>query len=84
MAYCLGLIGPHIRDDLDIVRGIRNDFAHGHREITFDEASIRDRCLNLSLEIPEDLWNSLLGMSKPKAKLDHVEDVVGFRWARVS
>src|SRR5262249_4398325 len=27
MAYCLGLIGPGIRRDLDIIRGIRNEFA---------------------------------------------------------
>jgi hypothetical protein len=61
IAYVSWLIGPHTRDDLDIVRGIRNDFAHllsmnkeprlqlhkEYRSVSFEQDSIRDRCNQL-------------------------------------
>lgn len=35
-AYCLGLVGPNIRDTLDALRDIRNAFSHTYNTITFD------------------------------------------------
>lgn len=48
LAYYLGLISRNCRRDLDIIRGIRNDFAHKPEIISFETQSIRDRCKNLS------------------------------------
>lgn len=46
-AYYLGKISPSERRDLDVIRAIRNDFAHHAEEMTFDTQSVRDRCTNL-------------------------------------
>lgn len=46
-SFCLGLIGPGTKADLDIIRGIRNDFAHSLHGLSFDEDSISGRCKNL-------------------------------------
>ncbi|TAF09286.1 MAG: hypothetical protein EAZ77_05390 [Nostocales cyanobacterium] len=53
LAYYLGLISRNCRRDLDIVRGIRNDFAHKPEIISFETQSIRDRCKNLSFSYHE-------------------------------
>ena len=42
----LGIISPDEYHDLEIIRGIRNDFAH-RLGMTFEDQSIRDRCANL-------------------------------------
>lgn len=44
VAYLLDLIGPSMRFDLDLIRAIRNQFAHSRSEIRFSTASVRDRC----------------------------------------
>jgi DNA-binding MltR family transcriptional regulator len=52
LCYCMGFIGPQIRSDLDVIRDVRNDFAHVRSEISFSTDSIRDRSLNLkTLEV---------------------------------
>lgn len=47
LAYRLGLIRKHQRDDLRYVAKIRNEFAHVHTSLSFDDAPIRDLCRNL-------------------------------------
>lgn len=47
LAYCLGLIRKHQRDDLAIVAKIRNEFAHIHTSLSFDDVPIKDLCGNL-------------------------------------
>jgi hypothetical protein len=47
LAYCLGLIRKHQRDDLATVAKIRNKFAHIHTSLSFDDAPISDWCSNL-------------------------------------
>jgi Mannitol repressor len=48
MAYYLGLISKACRRDLNIVRSIRNDFAHDLEVSSFQTQSIRDRSRHLS------------------------------------
>jgi mannitol operon repressor len=45
-ALALGIISLEEYHDLEIVRGIRNDFAH-RMGVGFEDQSIRDRCANL-------------------------------------
>jgi hypothetical protein len=52
-AYYLGKISLACRRDLDIIRNIRNDFAHHADMISFEDQSIRDRCKNLSFSYHE-------------------------------
>lgn len=44
LSFLLGLIGPTVRHDLDIIRSIRNDFAHFREQLRFTHHSVRDRC----------------------------------------
>jgi hypothetical protein len=53
MAYYLGFISPPCRRDLDIIRGIRNDFAHKLDADSFSIPSIRDRCKALAYSYHE-------------------------------
>lgn len=44
LAFALGLYGPETRDDLDLMRAIRNTFAHSAREVTFATPEIEAAC----------------------------------------
>jgi DNA-binding MltR family transcriptional regulator len=47
IAYLLDLIEPLARRDLDLVRRIRNDFAHARSDLYFKTPRIKDRCKQL-------------------------------------
>jgi hypothetical protein len=49
MCYLLGIITNEIHKDLDIIRKIRNDFAHSHLKINFEDNKFKNRCDNLKL-----------------------------------
>ena len=70
MAYALNIINKETKEYLDVIRRIRNDFAHKMEIHTFDEdQSIIDRCRNLKIAIdqaknyPEP---HKLGLQKPR------------------
>lgn len=44
LAYLLGLIPDNIRYDLDLIRRIRNEFAHTAGPMDFEKDSVRSRC----------------------------------------
>ena len=47
LAYLMGLIGKRTRDDMNIMRDIRNACAHYHHSIKFADQDIADRCKSL-------------------------------------
>lgn len=47
-AYCLGLITKHEKDDLLIIKNIRNRFAHQLHGLSFNDKSISDECDKLN------------------------------------
>jgi DNA-binding MltR family transcriptional regulator len=47
LAYLMGLISPNLRHDLNIMRDIRNAFAHYHQKVTFKDEDVADRCRSL-------------------------------------
>jgi hypothetical protein len=49
LAYALGSIGKQSRDDLNLVRLIRNAFAHARKPITFETTEIATACNRLTL-----------------------------------
>ncbi|MBP8322471.1 hypothetical protein KAF81_33040 [Pseudomonas aeruginosa] len=53
MAYYLGLISPEFRADLDILRRIRNDFAHSNQAVTFSTEAVANRCSRLATSFRE-------------------------------
>lgn len=48
MAYCLGLVDKSEQRDLNLIRKIRNDFAHKFSDISFNAPQIASRCRELS------------------------------------
>jgi len=46
MAHCLGIISDEERNDCDILRKIRNEYAHNHRT-SFEDKKLIDLCKNL-------------------------------------
>jgi mannitol operon repressor len=56
-AYCLGLISKNERDDLNLIRRIRNRFAHRLHDLTFDDKKIIGWCN--SLKAPSMLPSAL-------------------------
>ena len=52
LGCALGWFDDNVRGDLDIIRGIRNDFAHGYNtDLSFTDQSISARCSNLKTTV---------------------------------
>src|SRR5690554_5636874 len=49
IAFSVGLLGDDERHDLDIIRAIRNDFAHNESCINFLNSQVSDRCNSFRL-----------------------------------
>lgn len=47
IAFALGLIPENVRNDLSLIRKIRNDFGHNPARIGFDHEPIANRCREL-------------------------------------
>lgn len=47
VAYAFGIINAQTRSDLNILRKIRNCFAHGNRHITFETEKVKLLCSQL-------------------------------------
>jgi hypothetical protein len=47
IGYAMGLYGPLARADLDIIRSVRNKFAHRANPISFNDQNISKKCLTL-------------------------------------
>lgn len=59
LAYALGCFGPITYNDLDIIRRIRNAFAHAPRDINFNTDAVKDACNLLKMpEISEAIYIS--------------------------
>jgi DNA-binding MltR family transcriptional regulator len=48
VAYAIGLISESVRSDFEIIRKIRNHFAHHPRATSFSESPVREHCANLA------------------------------------
>jgi hypothetical protein len=48
MSYAMGVIGSKTRDELNVIREVRNAFAHSGRELSFDTPEVRNACAFLS------------------------------------
>ena len=49
LAYLLNIIDDNVVEDLKVIAGIRNEFAHQFAPASFDSQSIANRCRNLKL-----------------------------------
>jgi DNA-binding MltR family transcriptional regulator len=46
LAYCMGLLGADVYNDINLIREIRNDFAH-RQPANFEQGDIRAKCNKL-------------------------------------
>jgi DNA-binding MltR family transcriptional regulator len=53
LAFLLGLITSRERRMLNLIRKIRNDFAHSSKYISFSQSPIKERCLEFDVTIVE-------------------------------
>jgi DNA-binding MltR family transcriptional regulator len=53
LAFLLGLITSRERRMLNLIRKIRNDFAHSTDRVSFSQSPIKDRCLELDVTVIE-------------------------------
>lgn len=49
IAVCLGLIDDRVKRDLNIIRAIRNEFAHQRGDLSFESPTVMSRCGSLGL-----------------------------------
>jgi DNA-binding MltR family transcriptional regulator len=71
LAYALGVYGPATRDDLEIMRNIRNLFAHDRGHLTFDDREASALCDQLKW-IDRLSWGGVLGESPTSARDKYV------------
>jgi DNA-binding MltR family transcriptional regulator len=53
LAYYLGAISPSVRRDLDLIRLIRNEFAHHPQPMSFATQAVSNRCRELTYSYHE-------------------------------
>jgi hypothetical protein len=72
IGYAMGLYNSELRDDLDRIRDVRNDFAHSVMPISFNTSSVRSRCLMLKQSAPTSGPPTLLrwGLSEGQGPVD--------------
>jgi len=58
LAYGLGFIDKNIKEELDILRSIRNHFAHSFRECSFDDPPVRQDVVKLRFAVRVDATSS--------------------------
>jgi DNA-binding MltR family transcriptional regulator len=76
LAYCLGLTTKEERDDLNLVRKVRNDFAHKLKSLTLGDRGIKARCLEMKL--PQEYYSEELGQSLTEAYQNDPKQVFMF------
>jgi DNA-binding MltR family transcriptional regulator len=55
LAYSIGLIDKVIMSDINILRQIRNEFAHSEKNISFETDSIKKLCNKLQTKSSDDM-----------------------------
>lgn len=89
LSYRLGLISPNVRMGLDLVRKIRNDFAHVSHQINFKTQSVHERIrelFNLNKQLLDKIWEiakgNLVGLkleTETMHGLDNLVETIGWK-----
>jgi hypothetical protein len=73
LAYLLGQIAVTEYRELELIRKIRNDCAHSHKEVNLSQSPFRERILEI--KSCEDIFERLLNQKGPKLKFKYkIED----------
>lgn len=86
LAYRIGAISQKVRQSVNILRRLRNDFAHFADEINFESNSVKDRTRNLltlNRELVELIWSGVrediykeIGINEPPECTDYFTDMI--------
>jgi DNA-binding MltR family transcriptional regulator len=68
LAFLLGLISSRERRMLNLMRKIRNDFAHGSAPVSFSQSPVKERCLELDAKVLESLESKVQDYPNPEKK----------------
>lgn len=66
LAYGIGLITKKLYNDIEVIRGIRNELAHGYGRCSFETSEIVDKCKRLETCLPAG--TTLYGIGLIRAK----------------
>ena len=77
IGYALGLFGPTIYADLDIIRKIRNEFAHTATPLQFNDTAIAALCSRLTSSNRFQMGLGTLLVSESGPKVEYVRSVYG-------
>lgn len=66
LCHALGLIDDYEKAETELIRKIRNDFAHARHGLSLDDESIRGRCLSLTSPMPD---GELYPTNEPRFRL---------------
>ena len=61
VCWALGLVTTAERDDLNVIRGIRNEFAHREHGISFSDSKIMSLCSSLRSRRPPEMVKKMGG-----------------------
>jgi hypothetical protein len=75
--FALGIFGPRSRADLNIIRHVRNLFAHTKTSLEFGSSEVRDLCDQLQW-IDVITWGGILGSKPTTARRKYLETVRHF------
>lgn len=80
IGYAFGVFGPRTRSDLDLIRQIRNAFAHARRPITFDTSEVARTCLQLETpdRFPNELPPSAENAPEMRRRFEHAGEMLRF------
>ena len=70
--YSLGLIQQNEYEELNIIRKVRNEFAHSWKKVSFTDNKIKDLCGSLPWVGPEELEES----SEPRARFTFLVSIL--------
>jgi len=74
MAFALGVFGPLTRADLDIMRHVRNLFAHDRSHLVFDERIVSDLSEQIQW-VEKYTWGGLAGRKPVSARSIYIATV---------
>jgi DNA-binding MltR family transcriptional regulator len=70
LAFGLALLRPNVYTDLELIRKIRNHFAHSEGDVSFRVSPVRDWCAGLSMVNPQSgvAVESVIANPDPRAQ----------------
>jgi DNA-binding MltR family transcriptional regulator len=80
LGYALGVLGPIARNDFNLIRQIRNAFAHPTQHLDFDTPEISETCQKLQGPDGEEMAATIKAFRHKQAKIRFLVVVSQYHW----